>query len=480
VLAVKTLVRRTLPPLLVAALACIGAGNSSAYVLSTEKWTLNRTVVMHLSLGGTVALDDGFTSFNQSAADALNIWNQYLAHLKFSPRLASTMPQIDGDADNSVFFSSTIYGDTFGSSTVAVTLISSRSNVTTETDVIFNSRKTWNSYRGPLVQDLDFHRVALHEFGHVVGLDHPDEANQTVTAIMNSRVSNLDELQADDINGAHALYDQGPTYLSSIPAPNLVNLSTRALVGPGSNALIGGFIVQGSQPATIILRGIGNSLAAFGVSNALEDPVIELRNQNGTLLSESDDWIIGSNAETIASYRLDPTNSLESALLRSLTAGNYTVIVRGFGATDTGTGLVELYDLHTTNGRAGNISSRGQVRSGNDAMIAGFIIGGSQPKEVVVRAIGPSLAQSGVAGALADPTLTLVAASGTTIASNDNWQSDPNATRVSAVNLAPSQPVESAINRTLSPGSYTAIVRGVNNATGVGLVEVYDLGPPPP
>jgi hypothetical protein len=113
-------------------------------------------------------------------------------------------------------------------------------------------------------------------------------------------------------------------------------------------------------------------------------------------------------------------------------------------------------------------------------MIAGFIIGGSQPKEVVVRAMGPSLAQAGVAGALADPTLTLVNASGATIATNDNWQTDANSSRVSAVNLAPTQPVESAINRTLPAGSYTAIVRGVNNATGIGLVEVYDLGPPPP
>ncbi|HEY2614603.1 MAG TPA: DVUA0089 family protein, partial [Chthoniobacterales bacterium] len=145
----------------------------------------------------------------------------------------------------------------------------------------------------------------------------------------------------------------------------------------------------------------------------------------------------------------------------------------------TGTGLVELYDLHTTGGRAGNISSRGQVLTGDDVIIGGFIVGGNQSKKVVVRALGPSLANSGVANVLSDPTLELHDASGNLISSNDNWADGPDAAAIQAEGFAPSQRAESALQATLNPGSYTAIVRGVNNTSGIALVEMYDLSPPP-
>ncbi len=247
---------------------------------------------MHLSLGGPVALEDGFTSFNASAADALAVWNAQLVHMKFVPMIASPLPPAEDDEDNSAFFSNTVYGQSFGNRVLAVTLTSRRGSIRTETDVIFNDSEDWNSYRGPNRSGMpDFHRVALHEFGHVLGLSHPDDAGQTVTAIMNSLISGIDSLQADDIAGAHSLYDAGPPYLSSNVSPNLVNLSTRAFVGTGGNVMIGGFIIQGSQPATVILRAIGHSLAARGISNPLDDPVLELRNAAGTLVAENDDWI---------------------------------------------------------------------------------------------------------------------------------------------------------------------------------------------
>jgi hypothetical protein len=331
---------------------------------------------------------------------------------------------------------------------------------------------------------MDFHRVALHEFGHVLGLDHPDEANpkQAVAAIMNSHITYIDSLRPDDINGAHSIYDSGPDFLNSNPAANLVNLSTRAFVGTGNNVVIGGFIVQGSEPATVVIRGIGDSLPAVGINNALSDPVIELHTNGGGTISESDDWIDSSSASTIASYHLDPANSRESAILATLDPGNYTVVLRSFDNGDgnvTGTGLIELYDLHTTGGRAGNISTRGPVMAGNQVLIGGFIVGGSQTKEVVVRAIGPSLSGAGISGALQDPTVELRDGSGNLVDSNDDWGNHPKAAQIQSEGLAPTQPAESALQATLNPGSYTAIVRGANGTTGVGLVEIYDLSPAP-
>ena len=479
------------PKLLIAlASALLTLSSAQAYVREIYggipvEWNKNRTVLVHLSLPEGGPFTDGFATFNDSAEDALNTWNQHLVHMKFAVNKNSILPASDGDANTSVTMGPTIHGEQFGNGVLAVTLVSPRGSHLIEADVVFNSDWDWDSYRGALqVGREDFHRVALHEFGHVLGLDHPDEANpkQTVAAIMNSHINNLDSLQPDDINGAHSIYDSGPPYLSSNPSSNLVNLSTRAFVGTGNNVVIGGFIIQGSQPATVILRGIGNSLPALGITNALTDPVIELHDNGGGTISESDDWVDDSWASTVASYRIEPTNSRESAILATLAPGSYTVVLRAFDNGDgnlTGTGLIELYDLHTTGGRAGNISTRGPVLTGNQVLIGGFIVGGAQTKEVVVRAMGPSLTAAGVTGALADPTVELRDASGGLVDSNDNWATHPKAAQIQAEGLAPTQPAESALQATLNPGSYTAIVRGANGTTGVGLVEIYDLSPAP-
>jgi hypothetical protein len=447
-------------------------------------WNRNRTVLMHLSLPATGGpFTDGSPSFDAVAEEALNIWNQHLIHMKFASNRGSILPPASGDGNTSVTMSDTIYGEDFGTGVLAVTLITPRDKTFVEADVIFNTAFDWDSYRGPLQQDTeDFRRVALHEFGHVLGLDHPDEVGQSVAAVMNSTITNIDTLLTDDIMGAKSIYDSGPPFLSSNPAPNLVNLSTRAFVGTGERNLIGGFIIQGSQPATVILRAIGNSLPALGITNALEDPLMDLHDSTGAIIATSDDWIGSSDASTIASYHLDPTNSLESAILATLNPGAYTFVVRSFPNPDsslTGTAIVELYDLHTTGGRAGNIATRGQVLQGDQVLIGGFIVGGNQSKTVIVRALGPSLASQGIASALTDPNLELRDAAGNLLASNNNWADGANAAQIQSEGFAPSQPAEAAVRVTLNPGNFTAVVRSANGATGIGLVEIYDLSPAP-
>ncbi len=475
--------------LLCAAIAplVLGVASASGYSVQDTRWTPNRTVTMHLSLSGPGhTLIDGFTSWDQSATDALNIWNIYLAHMQFQVDHNSPLPLSEGDADNSVAFSNTVYGDSWGSGVLAITSILSRNGITTEADVIFNQRDwNWDSYRGALRPGVfDFHRVALHEFGHVVGLNHPDDYGQHVTAIMNASISNLDSLQLDDIAGGRYIYGTGPAYLSGNGGPVLLNLSTRGRIDTGDKVLIGGFIIQGSEAATVILRSVGHSLVAHGIINAISDPTIDLHNSSGNIIKSNDDWISSPDAQTIASYHLDPPNSIESAMIATLNPGSYTVVVKGYEDSSTpaatGVGLFELFDLHLTSSRAGNISTRGEVLLNDEVMIGGFIVGGSAPKTVIVRAIGPSLVNSGLIGTLSDPFLELHDGQGTVISSNDDWAQSADAALIQSEGLAPSDPKESALQATLNPGNFTAIVRGVNNATGLALVEVYDLSPSPP
>ena len=471
---------------------CVAAIGIAAYAfgfaLEGQVWPQDSNVVMQLSLGSNSGtLIDGSTSFNQTAEDALAIWNSNLVHLKFGVVRDSTVVPRSGDARNSVFFSDNVFGQTFGAETLAVTVRLYQSTTLIEADVIFNSAQPYNSYRGPLKTAQnggtlnDLHRVALHEFGHVLGLDHPDQANQNVVAIMNSHQSDIDSLQADDIAGGRYLY--GSTQPISTPTPppnaadNLVNLSSRAFVGTGERVVIGGFIVQGAQPTTLVLRAIGPSLTAFGVSGTISDPALELHDSSGALLQSNDDWRDGRDAATIQSKGLAPTDNHEAALLATLPAGNYSAVVRGYNDA-TGVGLVEIYDLQATAARTANISTRALVFTGDNVLIGGFIVGGDRTKPVVVRAIGPSLANFGIFAPLLDPTVELRDVNGNVLAFNDDWREGPDAAVIQSEGLAPASDREAALQRTLDPGRYTAIVRGFNDSTGIGLVEFYDLSPP--
>src|SRR5256714_4823094 len=273
----------------------------------------------------------------------------------------------------------------------------------------------------------------------------------------------------------------------------LGNISTRSFVETGDNVMIGGFIVQGSQPKRVIIRAIGPELSAppFSIPNALANPTLELHDGMGALIASNDTWlstIIGGIITTnqirdILNSGYAPADRRESAIIADLPPGNYTAIVRGVNNT-TGVALVEVYDLGADiSSILGNISTRSFVQTGADVMIGGFIIQGTGAKRVIIRAIGPELTQYGVPDALANPTLELHNAAEALIASNNNWAttiiggiiSASQVRDIQASGHAPGDPRESAIIAELQPGNYTAIVRGVNDATGIGLVEVYDL-----
>jgi N-acetylneuraminic acid mutarotase len=291
--------------------------------------------------------------------------------------------------------------------------------------------------------------------------------------------------------GNPGLQGSGKRYCANVS--QLGNISTRAFVQTGDNVVIGGFIVQGTGPKRVIIRAIGPELGAppYNIPNALANPRLELHNAAGTLIGSNDDWqhtIIGGIITSdqrgdIRNSGYAPGDGRESAIIAELPPGNYTAIIRGVNNT-VGVALVEAYDLHAdTNSILGNISTRSFVQTGANVMIGGFIVEGNSSKRVIVRAIGPELAQHGVPDPLADPTLELHNAAGALIAHNDNWMTtilggiitSDQVAAIRASGHAPTDSSESAIIATLQPGNYTAIVRGVNNTTGVGLVEVYDL-----
>jgi hypothetical protein len=257
------------------------------------------------------------------------------------------------------------------------------------------------------------------------------------------------------------------------PQGVLASISTRLEVGIGENVLIAGFQISGSGTKQVVLRALGPTLAQFGVTNAMQDPTLELRNSSGSLVAFNDNWQQAANSQSIPA-NLQPPNGLESAILTALSPGSYTAIVRGLHSS-TGTALVEVYDIATYGStEISSISTRGLVQSGDDVMIAG-VSTQFHNKQVIVRALGPTLTNFGVANVLADPTLELRDSNGLLLASNDNWVSSGQRDQISASGYAPPNSSESAILQTLAPGNYTAIVRGVNNTTGNALVEIYSL-----
>lgn len=266
------------------------------------------------------------------------------------------------------------------------------------------------------------------------------------------------------------------------------NVSARAQVLTGDKVVISGFVINTTATTTkqVVIRGLGPSLSVSGSGadsrptpdapaavGYMSDPTLTLSGPNGLILSNNN-WR-DTQESAILATGLQPTNNLESAMVVTLGPGAYTVTLAGNNG-GTGLGIVEMYDI------AGpatifNLSTRAQVGTGSTVLIGGVIVRAPGTR-AVVRAIGPSLSQHGIQGALQNPMLELYNAQGTLIEANDNWGSDPNQAEIQYVGLQPSNAFESAILPTLNAGNYTVIVKGVMNSTGIGLVELYALADP--
>ncbi len=319
-------------------------------------------------------------------------------------------------------------------------------------------------------------------------------AGTTITGAFANVASGTRILTNDGRGSFIATYSDNHLILSNFttePPHGLLNLSTRVRVLTDDNIGIAGFVITGTATKRVVIRGIGPSLVQRNLTGLLADPTLELHttdaNNQDMIVGSNDNWQDDPAQKTeIQNDGLAPSDPAESAMVISLAPGRYTVFLRGKNR-GTGIGLIELYDVESKpTAKLSNLSTRGFTDTGDNVMIGGFIVGlsdgafgtGVIPNgaattiTVVVRAIGPSLPDT-IANRLQDPSLSLYDVNGNKFASNDDWQTDPNASQVQGYNLAPVNPKESAIVLHLAPGTYTAILRGTNNTTGVALVEIY-------
>jgi len=560
------------------------------------------TVPMRLMLDSSTAkpaipsggLIDGGTSWNVAVAPALTAWNEQMSRTQFTTVAGSEGAGARNNGVNEVFFSSTAYGEAFGTNVLAVA-ISRRAGTfglrITECDVLFNAGVTWNSYRGNQRSSVDVQRVALHEFGHVIGLDHPDQATprQNIPAIMNSTVSSLHLLQADDINGANRIYNNAVrqpvitknpvrisvaegadggelsveldglpppdasdilkyawivqpasgappeqlftinearitlgaaqlvdagTYTVSVETPlgetrsasavvtvsptskstgtRLANLSTRGVVGNGNRALIVGFVIAGNESRRVLVRAVAPTLAAppFNLSGTISDPVLDVTNSSAVTVASNDDWHAGgAEAELQAAFSVIGAfplldGSADAAVITTLPPGSFTAAISSKSGTE-GLAIVEAYDLDGTadeSNRLINLSTRGFVGTGDQIMIAGFVVSGTGPRKYILRGVGDTLKDFGVPeGYLDDTTLELYDSTGALLRKTDDWDSpaffQPELTAAftaaGAFQLTDRQ--ESAMLLTLHPGTYTIHLAGFENSTGLALAEIYEV-----
>ena len=274
-------------------------------------------------------------------------------------------------------------------------------------------------------------------------------------------------------------------FLSAPDAPGrLANLSVRTQAGTGDQTLITGFALGGAGTKSLLVRAVGPTLAAFGLTGTLPDPFVEIAPLNAAKVTENNNWsgiLALKNAfASVGAFPLATDASLDAALVFSPSAGAYTAKITDTAARP-GLALVEIYDTGTGNTpKLTNVSARTQVGTGADALIVGFVVSGNVPKKFLIRAVGPTLGAFGVGGTLVDPLLDVrPLGSENIVATNDDWRGTPALkaafTSVGAFALATDTSRDAALAIELPPGAYTATVSGKQNTTGVALVEVYEL-----
>ena len=348
-----------------------------------------------------------------------------------------------------------------------------------------------------------------------------DDSGELQEVILGTNFSGITDLKVGPDGLLYVLSFQGKIFVISRATPfqpsttPLVNISTRSIAQIGSNVVIGGFVIDGNVPKTILIRGRGPSMsgAPFFVPGALTNPSLRLFSGQ-TVIAQNDNWQDASSCTgfvcggpgQITAIGLDPCRShpgqatppqgcaLESAILITLGPGAYTVHLSGADG-GSGIGLVEVFDADdVTDSQLVNMSTRGPVHTGANVMIGGFVIEGNAPKTVMLRGRGPSMSGAPflVSGTLANPLLRLFSGQAV-IAENDNWQEAPScvgtvcggAAQISATGLDPCQPnpgqpspphncaLESSILISLNPGAYTVHLSGAHGVTGVGLLEIF-------
>lgn len=306
------------------------------------------------------------------------------------------------------------------------------------------------------------------------------------------------QIAVDGYNGASGTVRIGALVLATegnagvTQNTRLLNLAVRGIAGSGSATLTVGFAIAGDSPKPVLLRAVGPTLGTFGVPGSMPDPVLTLY-RAADAIERNDNW--GDNLRAneivekgalIGAFPL-PANSRDAALLVNLLPGSYTGQISANGNSANGVALLEVYDTDynsdadATGRRLINVSSRGQVGSGAEIMIAGFVVLGPTPKRILVRGIGPGLSQFGVAGVLGNPLITVVNGSGVPVGSNDNWSSQADAVGVTAASqrvgafALNTGSLDAALVISLPPGAYTVQLAGVGNGTGIGLIEAYEL-----